>query len=133
MAITALYAGLLAPLLIFLGVRVIGARRAARVPIGDGGDKALLRAMRVHGNFAEYVPMALILMALAESLATPALILHGLGLALVAGRLSHAYGLSQTKENFRFRTTGMGLTFTVIGLAGAACLIMALLRGAFEP
>ena len=66
MEITALYASLLAPLFILLSVRVIGARRSARVPVGDGGNTVLLRRMRVQANFAEYVPFALLLMALAE-------------------------------------------------------------------
>ena len=65
MEITALYASLLAPLFILLSARVIGARRSAKVPVGDGGNTVLLRRMRVHANFAEYVPFALLLMALA--------------------------------------------------------------------
>jgi uncharacterized protein len=64
MPITAFYAALLAPLFILLAVRVIRQRRGARVAIGDGGDKLLLRRMRVHANFAEYVPFALVLMCM---------------------------------------------------------------------
>ena len=68
MPITALYAGLLAPLFLLLSVRVIRQRRGAKVAVrGDGGDAMLLRRMRVHANFAEYVPLALLLMALAEN------------------------------------------------------------------
>ncbi len=81
MPITALYAGLLGPLLVILAVRVIDARRAAKVALGDGGQPLLLRRMRAHANFAEYVPLALLLLALAESLATFAPVLHAAGLA----------------------------------------------------
>jgi uncharacterized membrane protein YecN with MAPEG domain len=65
MPITALFAGLLAPLYIVLALRVIGSRRSARVALGDGGDPALTRRMRVHANFAEYAPFTLLLMGLA--------------------------------------------------------------------
>lgn len=123
MPITALYAGLLAPLFIFLSIRVIGQRRGAKVAVGDGGDMTLLRRMRVHANFAEYVPLALLLMALAESLDTWPWLLHLLGVALLAGRLLHAYGVSQPKENFAFRVGGMMATFTMIGAAAAACIL----------
>jgi uncharacterized membrane protein YecN with MAPEG domain len=128
MPITALYAGLLAPLFMFLAVRVIGLRRGAKVAVGDGGDKALLRRMRVHANFAEYVPLALLLMALAESLNTWPWVLHLTGLVLLGGRLLHAYGMSQPQETFAFRVLGMTLTFSVIGAAAAACIIGALAR-----
>ena len=123
MLITALYAGLLAPLFIFLSLRVIRRRRGAKVAVGDGGDPLLLRRMRVHANFAEYVPFALLLMALAESLHTWPLVMHLLGIVLLAGRLLHAYGVSQPKETFAFRVTGMAATFSVMGAAAAACII----------
>ncbi len=122
MTITALYAGLLAPILVFLSVRVIGQRRSARVAIGHGEDKALLRRMRVHANFIEYVPMALILLALAENLKTTPLLLHVMGLALLVGRVLHAYGVSQDHENLNLRVTGMALTFTAIMLGAIYCL-----------
>ncbi|MBX9684083.1 MAG: MAPEG family protein [Hyphomicrobium sp.] len=122
MPITALYAALLTPLLIFLSVRVIKARRGASVAIGDGGNPALMRAMRVQANFTEYVPLALILMALAESLQSPALALHALGVALVVGRSIHAYGVSQVSETINIRVAGMVTTFTVLGCLALLCL-----------
>lgn len=126
MPITALYAALLAPLLVLLAVRVIRQRRTARVGIGHGDDAELLRRMRVHANFTEYVPLALILIGLAESLKTTPLLLHALGLALLAGRLVHAFGVSQTKENLSLRVTGMSLTFAVLIVGSVAGLAAAL-------
>ena len=122
MPITALYAALLTPLLLFLTFRVIGQRRGQRVEIGDGGDKELLRRMRVHANFVETVPFALVLLALAESLKSPSLLLHAAGLALLVGRTIHAYGLSQTPHVMPLRAGGMMLTFAAIGIAAALCL-----------
>jgi uncharacterized membrane protein YecN with MAPEG domain len=127
MPITALYAGLLAPLFVLLSIRVIAVRRSGRVAVGDGGNRLLLRRMRVHANFAEYVPLALVLMALAEATATPAWLIHPMGVALLAGRIVHAIGMSREAERFRFRVVGMALTFTVL-LAGSAACLMAALR-----
>lgn len=122
MPVTALYAGLLALLFVYLAVRVIQLRREGRVAVGDGGNALLLRRMRVHANFAEYVPLALILMALAESLNTWIWLLHIFGVALLAGRISHAYGVSQLRETYIFRTIGMVATFAVILTAALACI-----------
>jgi uncharacterized protein len=128
MPITALYAALIALLFLVLSQRVIGARQAVRVPLGDGGDRALARAIRAHANCAEYAPIGIILIGLAESLAVPAPILHGLGISLVAGRIVHAYKVSQEPENLRVRVAGMGLTITAIAVAASAALIGAIVH-----
>ncbi|HEY8248307.1 MAG TPA: MAPEG family protein [Hyphomicrobium sp.] len=127
LSITAFYAALLAVLFLFLSVRVIGWRRERRVEFGHGEDIELLRRMRVHANFAEYVPFTLLLMALAESMAPPHLLLHLAGLLLVAGRLLHAYGVSQSPAVMRYRIWGMWLTFIALGLAALICLSLSAL------
>ena len=121
------YAALLAFIFLALSARVIGLRRAAKVAIGSAGDKALERGMRVHANFAEYAPLALVLLLLLELRgAWPALI-HLLAAALVAGRALHAYGVSQEKEDFRLRIAGMMPTLGVIGATAAALLVLTVL------
>lgn len=122
MPVTALYASFLGLLFIVLSARVILLRREARVALGDGGNGDLLRRMRVQGNFAEYVPIALVLLGLAESLRTPDWLLHIVGLTLLAGRLIHAYGVSQTPEIFRLRVAGMSATLTAIAVGAVLCL-----------
>lgn len=126
MPITALYAGLLTPILVFLAVRVIRQRRVARVAIGHGDDALLLRRMRVHANFAEHVPLALVLIGLAESLKVMPLILHLMGLALLVARILHAYGVSQPRENFRFRVIGTSTTFSVLLIGAVICVLASL-------
>lgn len=121
MPITALYASLLAVVFILLSVRVITQRREARIEIGPGESKELLRRMRVHANFAEYVPFALVLMALAESLKVPPPLLHLVGVVLLVARVLHAYGLSQNPHNLKQRTWGVTLTFTAIAIAAFLC------------
>ena len=127
MTITAFYAALLAVLFMFLSIRVIGWRRQQRVEIGHGEDLQLLRRMRVHANFAEYAPFTLLLMALAESMVPPHILLHLVGMTLLAGRLMHAYGLSQTPHNLRYRAWGMTLTFTAMGIAALMCFSLSTL------
>ncbi|MCC7253480.1 MAPEG family protein [Hyphomicrobium sp.] len=125
MPITAFYASLLAFLFVLLSARVITQRREARVEIGVGESWELLRRSRVHANFAEYVPMALLLLAFAESLKVPSIALHALGLALLVGRLVHAYALSQNPHILRLRVVGVTLTLTTIGLAAFLCFLFA--------
>ncbi len=134
MTVTSTYAGLLALLFIALGIRVIAARRSAGIALGDGGDPALLRRQRVHANFAEYVPFAIVLMLLAEQGGAPAPIIHGMGLMLIVGRTIHAVGVSGTPERMALRVAGMALTFAALGtgalvnLTGAGLLAGALAR-----
>jgi len=127
MTITAFYASLLAVLFLVLSVRVIGWRREKRVELGHGQEPELLRRMRVHANFAEYVPFTLLLMALAESMAPPRPLLHIAGIILIAGRLIHAYGLSQTPQILRYRVLGMSLTFAALGIAALMCFTLSAL------
>jgi uncharacterized membrane protein YecN with MAPEG domain len=125
MPITAFYASLLAFLFLLLSARVIVQRREDRMELGADDSSELFRRARVHANFAEYVPLALILLALTESLKAPSSVIHLLAICLVAGRLLHAYGLSQTPHILKWRTVGMVLTLTVIGIAALLCFTFA--------
>lgn len=126
MRATPIYAALLALLFIVLSIRTIRLRQRLRVAIGDGAQPLLQRAMRVHANFAEYVPIALLLIYFIEVETQPQWLVHALGIALLVGRMSHAYGVSQVHEKLQFRMTGMLLTFGVIILAAARLLVAAL-------
>ncbi len=117
-AITGLYAGILGIVFFVLSMRVINNRVRAKVNLLDGGDEALTRAMRVHGNFAEYVPFALLLMALAEIQGGSGLFIHVLGTVLIVCRLSHVYAITATTGQNPFRFIGFAGTFCVIFAAG---------------
>ena len=125
MTITPLNAALLGLVFVALSLQTIRLRRRHRVALGDGDQAPLRRAMRVHANFAEYVPLALLLMFFVERGGGSALRIHALGIALLAGRLLHAWGVSQLRENLRYRTIGMVLTFSVII---SACLFLLFAR-----
>ncbi len=121
------YAALLACGYYVLSLLVIRARRRARARLGTGGDAGLERLIRVHANFAEYVPLALILLSFLEWQQQPRWVLHGLCLLLIVGRVSHAYGVAQLRENPRWRVLGMTATFFTLLIAAALLLVRAAL------
>jgi len=106
--VTPIYAAVLALMFVVLSARVIAFQRNARVGLGDGGNRGLLRRIRAHRNFAEYVPFSLVLMALAEAQNCPSWTIHALGSALVIGRVLHAIGVTTEPETAGFRVAGMG-------------------------
>lgn len=108
------YAAFLAIFFVVLSIRTIRQRRKLKIGLGDAGDKDMQRAVRVHANFAEYVPLCLLMIYWVEQSGVYAWFVHALCLGLMVGRLSHAYGVSQQRENFTFRVSGMALTFTVL-------------------
>jgi uncharacterized membrane protein YecN with MAPEG domain len=126
MPVTSFYAALLALLFVALSVRTLRLRRRLRIAIGDAGNPQMLRAMRVHSNFAEYVPLSLIALLLVETQGAAAWLVSGLGLCLLCGRISHAYGVSQPNETFHFRVAGMALTFTTLVAAALYLLTNAI-------
>ena len=120
--LTALYAALLAIVFLILSLRVIRQRRQTQTALGTGNHPALERAARVHANFAEYTPLALLLIFLVESSGYSKPIIHALGAALLLGRCAHAFGVSQPNENFRFRVVGMMATFITLAISAAFLL-----------
>ena len=125
-AITSIYAGLLAILFVTLSVRVILHRRRAKALIGDCGDKALFHAIRVHGNFIEYTPYAVLLIALSEAQGAPGWAVHLLGIMLVGGRLLHVWGFGRDPQILVLRQIGMLSTFAVLILTGLGLIFHAL-------
>lgn len=94
--------------------------------LGDGGDTRLLRVIRGHANFAEYVPFILLMMAMLEIDHTSIYVLHALGIALLVGRLLHGYALSFT-QRFKFRRFwGTALTWLVLVVSGVLCVLKGL-------
>lgn len=125
MSATPLWAALLALLYLLLAFQVIRNRYRSRTALGSGGDPGLERAIRAHANFAEYVPLALLLLAMAELQGGASWLLHLLGVVLLAGRMLHAFGISRVDEVLAFRSSGMAATFAV--LASSALLNLWLL------
>lgn len=125
MTITLLTAGLLGLLFVILSWQVVQVRQSAQVSLGDGGDTLLLGRIRAHANFAEYVPICLILIfAVENSLEVSPLALWAAGLGLVAVRASHAYGMGIDGAN-PWRVIGAAGTWIVLGGLSIAALVVA--------
>lgn len=125
MNVTPFYAAILSLLFFILSVRTIRLRRELRIAIGDANHSRLQRAIRVHANFAEYAPLTLLLTFMLELQEAHHLLVHSLCICLLAGRISHAYGVSREPENYRYRVFGMAMTFTA--LLGAAVSLLVFL------
>jgi hypothetical protein len=117
-AAVGLYCGIMALIAIWHGMIIGGWRRKLKISIGDGGNVDLTRAMRGHANFAENVPLALILLTYMALAGAPAVAIHVLGVMLTAGRLAHGLHFSKPGQPGWQRQAGAGLTLLVL-LAGA--------------
>jgi uncharacterized protein len=118
-----LFTGLLGLLFIFHAVRVILARRSAHINLGVGESDVLLRTVRIHGNFSEYVPLLLLIMVLLELSVVPTPALYAFGTSVVVGRLLHFYGIYSPTTPGMARIVGMVLTFIPL-ILGSVWLIL---------
>lgn len=112
--ITALYAGLSGLLLLGLAALVVARRRRARIGIGVRDDGELERRVRVHANATEYVPLALVLLLVAELAGLGSPWLHAAGVTLIGSRLAHAFGLSRSAGSSPGRLVGTLGTWLVM-------------------
>jgi len=121
MFVTPLYAGLLTLWFVLLSVRVMNLRRRG-ILFGDGGDIGVARIIRAQANFAEYVPLALLLMGFLEVTRYSIYLLHALGVMLVVARLFHGLALSFGWQARFGRVSGAALTLIVLVVEAVLCL-----------
>lgn len=124
--LTAIYAAILTFVYVKLTLNVINLRRQNEVSLGDGGREDLQQAIRSHGNFAEYVPLGLILLGCLEANHIHWTIVLLLGGVFTTGRLFYAKAFLEATPNTELRVLGM--KFTLWGLqALAATNVIALI------
>ena len=111
--ITASYAAILAFFYVAMSAYVIVTRARTDTLLGHGDSIPMLVAMRRHGNLAEYMPFAILMMALAEIMGLGATWLHVSGIALIAGRLIHPFGVAE-KSPLPPRVVGILATFAAM-------------------
>lgn len=127
--ITSLYASLLGLFFVFLSFRVAKLRKQFKIGLGDGGERKLAKAIRVHGNFSEYTPFVLLLLYFAEiqsSVLFPkhyVILIHIFGIVLLFARGYHAYGITQHSGLSNGRITGILLTWGLILCLSAISVI----------
>ena len=121
--ITALYAALNAILNILLAYRVTTLRHEHKTSHGGSDDakSPLALGIRAHGNNAEYVPLAIVMLLLAELCGGDRVVLHIIGGTLLLARILHPIGLPLKAPN-PARWLGVALTFLVI--AGASGYVL---------
>ena len=125
-SITALYLAILALLYVVLGLQVSRLRRGNRVLFGDGDNRELRSAIRAHANFAEYVPIIVLMVALLEMSGTPALRVHLMMGTLLVARLLHPLGMYVGPRTLTFqicRVGGISLTLLVLVAAAIKMLL----------
>jgi len=108
---TSVIAAALTIIFVKLSFAVIGLRRKNQVGLGSGGHDDLERAIRAQGNFAEYVPIGIILIACLELNGAPWWLVALPGITLTIGRLIHAVGIKTPPPDFSRRVLGMKFTF----------------------
>jgi uncharacterized membrane protein YecN with MAPEG domain len=126
-AIAGLYVGLNALLLLVLAYNV-GARRGAQDQLqpGDTGDAALTRAIRAHGNYAEYAPMVLLILVMLAWLGFTPLVLHFYGGIFTSGRVIGAVGMMRERHPNALRFTANAVTGLALLGGGGALIACAL-------
>jgi len=112
--VTSIVASALTIIFIQLSFAVIGLRRKNKVGLGSGGHEDLERAIRAQGNFAEYVPFGIILIACLELNGAPWWLVAIPGITLIVGRMIHAKGINVPPPDFSKRILGMKFTFNTL-------------------
>lgn len=125
-AIAAIYASLLAILYVVLSYRVVQGRLRFKVGLGTGQNAQLERAIRIHGNFAEYVPLAILLLAFYEAGGGAAWAVHVAGIWLVVARVLHAVGLAGSSGRSSGRFAGTAMTWALLLALSIGNLVLAL-------
>ena len=121
--ITLLSTGILGILFFIHSLRTIKGRSITETSLGDGGDELMTRRIRIHGNFAEYIPLLLIILLLLEVSKVGIVLLVTFAASIILGRLLHFYGLYSKETPFWARIAGMQLTLWPL-LLGSVYLIL---------
>jgi uncharacterized membrane protein YecN with MAPEG domain len=122
-AVVTFYAGINGLIALVLAVLVVRQRGRTKTGLGTGGHLALEQAIRVHGNFVEYVPLILILLLLLELGGLAPLWLHLMGITITLGRILHAWGLSTSPGESFGRAAGTTLTWLTLLAAFTLCIV----------
>jgi uncharacterized protein len=120
--ITLTAAGGAALINLWLAIRCGQVRTKHKINMGDGGNEALVAAMRAQSNHVEYTPFVLVLLAVIElAWGSPMWLWVVSGLYMLA-RVLHGLGMTGTFKPGR----GIGILVTMLvtlGLAGLAIAI----------
>ncbi len=124
MAVTPLYAAFLALVLVALQWRIVALRdkfQSSRMQ--EDGHSEMTATTRAVAHMVEYTPIAVLLMLIAETQGTSPIIMHILGITLIAGRLAHLKGLRDPSGKSPLRRLGTRITWAVIVITSVLCAL----------
>ena len=122
MPITPLFAAIFALMFVFLSSGVIKTRLSEKIGLGLGDSRELEKAVRIQGNFAEYVPLALVLLWFLETISFNSGLVFWLGCVLLASRIAHVIGMQNPDQYMKFRQLGVIGTFLVLVVSSLTLL-----------
>lgn len=108
---------------IWLSLRTGRVRRAHGISVGDGGNETLQRRMRAQLNFAENVPLVLVLLAAVELSGRGGLGLHLVAAAFLLARVLHALGMDGGALQWGRMIGAIATILTQLGLALVALVV----------
>ncbi len=128
--VTLIFAGALAFINVWLGLRVGEVRRREKVSVGDGGSDSVLRRMRAHANFVEYAPFVLALVGLIEFSVGASIWLWIATAIFLIARIAHPIGMD---GSMRARIVGIALTLGVMIALAIWAITIPLLSSHLAP
>ncbi|SFR47693.1 hypothetical protein SAMN04488073_1868 [Marinobacter gudaonensis] len=121
--VTGVFAAVTGILLLVLSIQVVKFRLKYRKGMGVTDDRDFEAAVRAHANLVEYAPLGLIMLAIAELNGVASGLIYWTGMALVVGRILHAWGMINGRGGpHKARMIGIVLTWLAI-LATAIFLL----------
>ena len=126
--VTAIFTAIFGLFAAALTLNVIVNRVRLKVESGDGGQPAMAQAIRAHANFAEHVPLALLLIAGVEMMGRARWLVILLGAGLLLARLFSALGLGRSLAGTPPRQAGAALTL-IVTIAASVMILAAVLSG----
>lgn len=123
MLVTPLFAALFGILYFLLSINVVRHRFSKQVSLGDGDDKYVERAIRIHANFIEYVPLILVLFYFYEIMTLSGSLVFVLGSSLLLARICHVVGMIKPRQFLVLRQIGALVTFSVLLIVSLALAI----------
>ncbi len=122
--VTAVFAAVIGILLLVLSFQVVRFRLKYGKGMGVTDDRDFEAAVRAHANLVEYAPLGLIMLGLAELNGVAGGLVYWTGMALVVGRILHAWGMINGRGGpHKARMAGIVLTWLAILVAAVLLLV----------
>ncbi|WP_273205564.1 MAPEG family protein [Marinobacter subterrani] len=113
--VTGVFAAVIGILLLVLSAQVVKFRLKYKKGLGVTDDRDFEAAVRAHANLVEYAPLGLIMLAIAELNGVASGLIYWTGMALVVGRILHAFGMINGRGGTHWaRMIGILLTWLAI-------------------